>query len=70
VVKVPSRQGRPDQGWVEKPGPVAREARGQILALVYSGNPDLKRLHFSTVFVAVLWGAGFPESEASFPRPQ
>lgn len=31
-----------------------QEARGQLSSPVYSGNTDLKRFHFSTVFVAVL----------------
>ena len=62
------RLGRPAAGRRRR-AQQRQEARGQLSPPVYSGNTDLKRLHFSTVFVVVLWGAGLPESEASFPRP-
>lgn len=65
---MPPKTGQANVGWRRR-AQQRQEARGQLSAPVYSGNTDLKRFHFSTVFVAVLWGAGLPESEASFPRP-
>lgn len=68
AAEVPPKTEQAGIGWrsqVEK----RQEARGQLSSPVYSGNTDLKRFHFSTVFVAVLWGTGLPESKASFPRP-
>lgn len=70
VVEVPSRQGRPVHGMAGRRNLApAQEARDQLSAAVYCGNTDLERVHFSTVFVALLWRAGLPESKAGLPRP-